>query len=125
MFDFLKKKKQEDLPLPPPPLPEMQPMMRGDMEPIRAMGVQDLSIPELPAPPEFEVQHDFPSEINSLEESVPVMDRTIEQESEPHESREPLVRTQTPPRSFIAVDDYKQIINDDWRLLKPHSCDAV
>ncbi|MCX6709216.1 MAG: hypothetical protein NTW67_06245 [Candidatus Woesearchaeota archaeon] len=94
LFDFLKKR-QEELPMPPPPTPpEMPPMMRGDIEEIRATEHSELP-PALPAP------------IPAREEEVQVFDRTISKQEEKIETVRPTLRP-----TFVAVDDYKKIIND-------------
>jgi hypothetical protein len=113
LFDFLKKR-QEELPMPPPPTPpEMPPMMRGDIEEIRAP--EHLELPELPPA--------LPAPIPAREEEViwkqglpqallepgskevQVFDRTISKQEV--ETVRPTLRP-----TFVAVDDYKKIIND-------------
>ncbi len=95
LFDFLKKR-QEELPMPPPPTPpEMPPMMRGDIEEIRAS--EHLELPELPPA--------LPAPIPAREEEVHVFDKTISKQEV--ETVRPTLRP-----TFVAVDDYKKIIND-------------
>lgn len=115
MFDFLKKKKEE-LPLPPPPLPPL----RGDVEPIKPPMPQ---IPLLPAP-QMEPQRvsSLPPmpQIPMVDEDVEplsapkVFDRTIPME--PPRRVELSQRSETvrisPQKSFVAVEDYRRIVND-------------
>jgi len=98
LFDFLKKR-QEELPMPPPPTPpEMPPMMRGDIEEIRAPQERfEPSLPELPPA--------LPAPIPAREEEVKVFDKTISKQEV--ETVRPILRP-----TFVAVDDYKKIIND-------------
>ncbi len=110
LFGFLKKK-TEELPLPPPPSPpEFQPMMRGDIEPIRA-----LEAPEMPMPEEHEEELPefppaLPAPMPAEGKEVRVFDRTIQQPEEKEEVHE-VVRA-IPRPTFVAVEDYKRIIND-------------
>ena len=111
LFGFLKKKSPE-LPLPPPPSPpELQQMLRGDIEQIRApMDMAPMEEHEEPPLPEFPQALPAPSERPAEEKEVRVFDRTIEQEEreqEVHEVVRPVLRP-----SFVAVEDYKRIIND-------------
>lgn len=120
LFDFLKKK-QQDLPMPPPPTPpEMTPLIQGDIESIRPEEEHIEQLPELPpalpAPRPFEFAREeevswkprLPSDLlepGSTE--VQVFDRTIAKEPEEKE----IVRPKIKP-TFVAVEDYKRIIND-------------
>src|SRR3989344_8491899 len=100
MFEFLKKKDRE-LPLPPPPsAPKISPLgepphpIRGDFENIRPQSHMD-----------------FPAPAPAEEKEVSVFDKTIPQEAvEAHELVE-TVRS-VPNPAFIAVEDYKRIVND-------------
>jgi hypothetical protein len=109
LFGFLKKK-PEELPLPPPPSPpELQPLLRGDIEPIRPPE----AMPMPPAPEEhIEELPELPTALPAptREEEVQVLDKTIRIEEE-----EPVVKEvvrPTPKPTFVAVEDYKRIIND-------------
>lgn len=100
MFPFLKKK--TDIPLPPPPAPpDIAPVLRGDIEPIRAPEPAELPEEESYKPfelrpePVFEPIPELPLE--------PVEDKTIA--SEP--PQQPLIKP-----AFVSVDDFKRIIND-------------
>ncbi|MBS3147920.1 hypothetical protein J4219_03475 [Candidatus Woesearchaeota archaeon] len=107
MFEFLKKKKEE-LPLPPPPLPPL----RGDMESIQP------PMPQIPllAAPQMQTPRmpQIPMMQEEEEQSPRVFDRTIP--SEPPRRVESLQRTETvhhmPSKSFVAVEDYRRIVND-------------
>lgn len=116
------KKKQEDLPLPPPPSPpELQPLLRGDIDQIRPpdaysmpeMEEHEEMLPELPpalpAPTDMRSYPRTPMMAAAGEEEVSVYDKTIRQpvEEEFHE----VVRI-VPKPAFVAVEDYKRIIND-------------
>ncbi len=112
LFGFLKKKREEELPMPPPPTPpEMPPMMRGDIDSIRAPSPEmaQFSMPgmehEEPPLPELPLALPAPAE----EREVRIFDRTIrpEEREEPTETVRPPVRP-----TFVAVEDYKRIIND-------------
>lgn len=114
------KKRQEDLPLPPPPSPpELQPLLRGDIDEIRP--------PEAPSPmPEMPPFEEHEEELPELPPALPaptsmqrmpsageeevVYDRTIQQPVEEMPIRE-VVRAMPKP-AFVAVEDYKRIIND-------------
>jgi len=110
------KKRQEELPLPPPPSPpELQPLLRGDFDQIRAPEIpsemppfdeHEEVLPELP--PALPAPTSYTRTPMMGEEEV-VYDRTVQQpEEEPiHE----VVRT-IPKPAFVAVEDYKRIIND-------------
>jgi hypothetical protein len=111
MFDFLKKKKETELPLPPPPsAPDMT--FQGDIEPIRAPQEQapmehELDLPELPPAlpaPRADVK---PMNFAPVEEEPKdiIYDRTINPPEE-----KPTIRAERP--NFVAVDDYRQIITD-------------
>ncbi|VVB81633.1 Uncharacterised protein [uncultured archaeon] len=97
IFDFLKKR-QEELPMPPPPTPpEMPPMIRGDIEEIKVTEEHiEPPLPELPPA--------LPAP--AREEEVPVFDRTISK-PEKLETVRPTIKP-----TFVAVEDYKRIIND-------------
>ena len=113
-FSFLRKNKENELPLPPPPLP---PLMRGDIAPIRA----PLSIPSppalplLPVPMETHEEHEMnlpelpPS--RSYEEPAPVQPMQLPVFDKPRRKEEPMTRS-IPAKSFVAVEDYRSIMND-------------
>ncbi len=107
VFGFLKKKREE-LPLPPPPSPpELAPLLRGDIEPIRAPDTMEMPMPEsFPEPPFPEFPPALPAP--AREEEVRVFDRTIIEE-EKHATE--VVRPMPRP-TFVAVEDYKRIITD-------------
>jgi hypothetical protein len=125
VFGFLKKKKEEELPMPPPPTPPaIRPLLQGDIEPIRATEEPDImppafeppmpeALPALPPPemPQMAPIPEIPTEFRPAEEKeVRVFDRTIPTEAtaeEPEETVRP-----TPGPMFVAVEDYKRIIND-------------
>ncbi len=107
MFDFLKAKRNRELPLPPPPPPPL----RGDFDNIRPpqpsrterQKSQELPLmdfpPTLPAPAE--------------EKEVRVFDNTIPQEAVEAPYNEPVETVRVLPNpAFIAVEDYKRIVND-------------
>jgi hypothetical protein len=121
MFDFLKKRKETELPLPPPPsAPDMT--FQSDIEPIRAPQAEmphetmppveethDLDLPELPPAlpaPRADIRPiQMPVEEEHEEPKDIIYDRTINPQEE-----KPVIRTEKP--SFIAVDDYRRIITD-------------
>jgi len=103
MFDFLKKK-TEELPLPPPPNPEMQSMMRGDFEPIRPP--QDLHFEE----PIQEIQ-EMPEMKEEISAPIEIPELTAEEKEAIYDTVEEPVRIKPGP-AFVAVEDYKTIIND-------------
>ena len=137
IFSFLKKKKEE-LPMPPPPSPpDIKPILKGDIEPIRAPGGPPEPMPaftapeslappmapmptepfhpplDMPAPPppvEVELPELAPASVREVpaEEEEVVFDRTIPEEIE----EEPELVHHVPKPAFVAVDDYKRIIND-------------
>lgn len=116
LFGFLKKK--DELPLPPPPSPpQLPPLLKGDLDEITPAMPEHEDFPQfppaLPAPewtPEFEtakeeeVRFSFPEPTPG---EMQVFDKTITQE-------EPIVETVRPSTkpAFVAVEDYKRIIND-------------
>ena len=108
MFDFMKKRRAEELPLPPPPPPEaLPPMLRGDIEPIRAEAPSPIAevipLPELPPA--------LPApQAPAGEKEVKIFDKTIVGEAVEEPVRE-VVRA-IPKPTFVAVEDYKRIIND-------------
>ena len=131
IFNFLKKKKKEELPMPPPPMPpDVPPLLKGDFEPIRG-GEKDMTdlpeppkfevpapqfeIPEMPAKPQFDIP-EFPEEkllpAPSGEKEVRVFDKTIPSVNEEVEEEHEVVRHMPSRPAFVAVDDYKRIIND-------------
>ncbi len=109
----MKKRRSEELPLPPPPPPAFTPMLRGDIEPIRAEAPSpeehfEPSLPELPRAlpgPTPEIQ-------TAGEREVRIFDRTIAAEAVEEEQPAREVVRVTPKPSFVAVEDYKRIIND-------------
>ncbi len=106
LFGFLKKKREE-LPMPPPPsMPEMAPILRGDIEEIRAPEEHLESLPELP--PALPMPTEFPAE----EKEVRIFDKTIMQEMEEEAPPVKEVVRPTIKPAFVAVEDYKRIIND-------------
>ncbi len=115
LFNFMKKRRAEELPLPPPPPPEtLPPMIRGDMEPIRASEAPSPEHFEMPLP---ELPQALPSPFQQMptagEREVRVFDRTIAARA--IEEEQPPVREVVramPKPSFVAVEDYKRIIND-------------
>jgi len=114
LFGFLKKRREEELPLPPPPSPpELPPLLRGDMEEIRAPEEHKEELPEFPPAlpaPEMTMAEPWKP---AGEKEVRVFDRTIraeEMREEIPEEKE-VVRV-TPKQTFVAVEDYKRIIND-------------
>jgi len=114
MFGFLKKKKVEELPLPPPPSPpDLPTLLRGDIEDIRA-APEGPPIPEAPEIPPMTAMPMGRPELPAPagEKEVRVFDRTIApEELEMHE--ELVVERRVPVRpTFVAVEDYKRIIND-------------
>ena len=115
LFNFMKKRRAEDLPLPPPPPPQaLPPMLKGDIEPIRA--------PEAPSPMEEHFEPPLPELPPALpapetftpagEREVRVFDRTIMAEAVEEEQPVREVIRATPKPTFVAVEDYKRIIND-------------
>lgn len=115
------KKRQEDLPLPPPPSPpELQPLLRGDIDDIRPTDAYSMPeeheemLPELPpalpAPTDMRSYSRTPMMASAGEEEVSVYDKTIQQPFEEEPMHE-VVRT-VPKPAFVAVEDYKRIIND-------------
>ncbi len=109
LFDFLKKK-QQDLPMPPPPTPpEMIPEIQGDIESIRPE--QTLELPELPPAlpaPAMEKEEIWKRQLPMHEApEVQVFDRTISKQPEIKETIRPKIKP-----TFVAVEDYKRIIND-------------
>lgn len=120
LFDFLKKKEKKQLPLPPPPSPPSG--FEGDFEPIRAFpepevpdfeNVPSADYPEFPWPvEEKEVTEPMPE----LPEKAPWLQPAVEWVPKSGLPKPPvfertLVEQKTfPPRTFIALDDYKKII---------------
>jgi hypothetical protein len=118
------KKRQEELPLPPPPSPpELQPLLKGDIESIRA--------PEEPSEmPELPPIEDHLEELPELPPALPAPTRMPETQRTPFEGEEEVVYDKTvqqpveeempvrevvramPKPAFVAVEDYKRIIND-------------
>ncbi len=128
LFNLMKKRRSEELPLPPPPPPALTPMLRGDIEPIRAETPSqeehfEPPLPELPRALPGPTQDSTagawkPSVSGPLEQSsagereVRIFDRTIAAEAV--EEEQPVRETvrASPKPSFVAVEDYKRIIND-------------
>jgi hypothetical protein len=132
LFNFMKKRRAEELPLPPPPPPEaLPPMLKGDIEPITApeapspmppMEEHFEELPELPPalpaptqefPPAGEKEVSLsPAFRERGSAEVKVFDRTIMPEAV--EEEQPIRETirATPKPTFVAVEDYKRIIND-------------
>ena len=124
IIDFLKGKKARELPLPPPPSPRGNsivqlsnppiPAFRGDFEPIRAQA-------QSPALPDFSDEGDsalegFPPATlaPAQEKEVTVFDKTLTQGAGDYFSKEEpkeVIRMMPHP-AFIAVEDYKRIVND-------------
>ena len=120
VLDFLRKKKEKELPMPPPPGPPSVPAFRGDIEPIRApegpeMPLEPKGLPPIPTPPPLPIPsvEDIPEEVPlpprpiqeiPAEEKEVVFDRTVKEETE-------VIRPKIKP-AFVAVEDYKKIIND-------------
>lgn len=116
------KKRQEELPLPPPPSPpDLQPLLRGDIDQIRA---PESEMPELSS---FE---EHTEELPELPLALPAPTRMLEPQRAPFEGEEEVVYDKTvqqpaeeeipirevvraiPKPAFVAVEDYKRIIND-------------
>lgn len=111
MFGFLKKKKVEELPMPPPPSPpDLPPLLRGDIEDIRAAPEAFPEMPEMPSMTAMPMgRPELPAPAG--EKEVRVFDRTIPEEMEVPE--EPVFERRVPVKpTFVAVEDYKRIIND-------------
>ena len=122
VFGFLKKKKDYELPLPPPPLP---PLIRGDIPPIRAPPQAPEEFPKLlpilndplqweSSPERHEMFH---PELPAMEKEVPptpppqqrglpVFDKTIIDRTEKETAHT------LPAKSFVAVEDYRKIMNE-------------
>jgi len=125
LFGFGKKKEKE-LPMPPPPTPpEIPSILKGDIEPIRFREPElETPTPTIPEPmeireitPEPSAPIDLPDPDHTLPEYHPparekevVYDRTIPQKEEVPQHI-PTER-HIPGPSFVAVSDYKKIIND-------------
>lgn len=120
LFGFLKKKREEELPLPPPPSPpEMQPFLKGDIEQIRAppMPSREMQFEEHEEPPLPQFPPALPApdqqwktmEAPASEKEV-VYDKTVQIQEERIER--PEVIRAIPKPTFVAVEDYKRIIND-------------
>lgn len=129
LFDFLKKKKKS-LPLPPPPAPPEG--MRGDLEPIRSKPApaQPVFPPAEPSPAPFPELPEFPAEEpEPLPQELPVwtpppQPKPVAEPFHPpepkfespnleiHEREEPAPKHAVPPKSFIALDDYKKILSE-------------
>lgn len=123
IFDFLKKKKETELPLPPPPgSPDMT--FTGDIESIRAPQETEstqsytpreenadelLELPELP--PALPAPSQFNRPLPKLEEKeeAPKKDIIYDRTISPQEER-PTIQPLGP--TFVAVDDYRRIITD-------------
>lgn len=124
VFGFLKKRRQEELPLPPPPSPpELQPFLKGDIDEIRPpempMEEHEEEFPELPPALPAPISR-MPSMPSAEEEEVRVFDKTIGQEEEmPIREVERVI----PKPAFVAVEDYKRIINDT-NLIRSKLMDA-
>ncbi len=137
MLDFLKKKKRKELPLPPPPAPpELPPLLKGDIEPIRAAESLESEmheqyqepqkqfefprpkpLMEMPRPemheyysPELRPEYELPAP--SGEKEVQVFDKTVARETVPEREEPEMVRHMPSKPAFVDVDDYKRIIND-------------
>lgn len=124
IFDFLTKKKETTLPLPPPPSEPDTPF-QGDIEPIRAPAeIQEKplqkptpktqEIPEFEPLPELPPALPAPSPQNRPPQTMPFEEETHEKliydkTINPSEDR-PIIHTNKP--NFIAVDDYRRIITD-------------
>jgi hypothetical protein len=129
VFNFMKKRRAEELPLPPPPPPqELPPMLKGDIEQIRAPEApspeehMEPPLPELPAAlpaptpetftPAGEKEVSLSPAFRQGSAEVKVFDRTIMAEAVEEEQPVREVIRATPKPTFIAVEDYKRIIND-------------
>ncbi len=110
LFGFLKGKKEE-LPLPPPPTPpDLPPIMKGDIESIRPEMAEEYA-PEMP---EMPIELSEPERLLPApagEKEVMVFDRTVPKEAMPEPETE-VVRHMPVQPTFVAVEDYKRIIND-------------
>jgi hypothetical protein len=113
LFNLMKKRRSDELPLPPPPPPALPPMLRGDIEPIRATESPspeehfEPSLPELPRALLGPTQ-----DSTAGEREVRIFDRTIAAEAVEEEQPVREVVRASPKPSFVAVEDYKRIIND-------------
>jgi len=118
VFNFLKKSRNVQLPLPPPPSPpQMPPRMQGDFEDIRAQEPLLLPPPMEAEDGPREYHEELPgfSDSNSIpamekEESSVAQDKTIAQMRVPQAREVP--KPNLPARSFVAVDDYRVIMNE-------------
>ncbi|MEM3154493.1 MAG: hypothetical protein QW165_02920 [Candidatus Woesearchaeota archaeon] len=112
------KKRREELPLPPPPSPpELPPLLKGDIEEIRPPEAPS-AIPEIPPMEEHEeklpelppaLPAPMPAMAPAEEKEARVFDKTVQPEAE--EPIREVVRT-IPKPAFVAVEDYRRIIND-------------
>jgi|SRR3989344_5551850 len=135
IIDFLKGKKGRELPLPPPPspremsnfsfdnppIPKSRPqfeaessastpvMFRGDFDSIRPPQTFDMpSASSESSLPDFPPSLPAPAE----EKEVTVFDRTLTQEGVEFKKSEVEKVRVLPQSAFIAVEDYKRIVND-------------
>ena len=98
VFGFLKKRREEELPMPPPPSPpELPSVLKGDLEEIRPAEAP----PELP---QLEIQQP----LVPIEAPQPVVE---EAPIVPEEVPE-VVRPMVEKPLFVSVEDYKRIITD-------------
>ncbi len=110
LFNLMKKRRSDELPLPPPPPPAFTPMLRGDIEPIQAPSQEEHFEPLLP-----ELPRALPGptqDSTAGEREVRIFDRTIAAEAVEEEQPVREVIRASPKPSFVAVEDYKRIIND-------------
>lgn len=123
LFGFLKKRREEQLPLPPPPSPpENIPQFRGDIEPIRGQEISQTPMAPLPPmeheePPLPELPPALPAPTPAREKEArtyttgaeKVFDKTITEE----QTEMPAEKIRVIPKpAFVDVEDYKRIIND-------------
>ncbi len=114
LFGFLKKKKEE-LPLPPPPSPpDLPPILKGDIESIRpSETTEEAPMPEFAPMPELPEMPERLLPAPAGEKEVMVFDRTVPKEEIPEpEPVAEVVRHMPVQPTFVAVEDYKRIIND-------------
>lgn len=112
LFGFLKKKKDE-LPLPPPPSPpDIPTILKGDIESIRPEMAEEYApeMPEMHPMEEFAPERLLPAPAG--EKEVMVFDRTVPREEFEAEPAPEVVRHMPVQPTFVAVEDYKRIIND-------------
>jgi len=122
ILDFLKKKKETELPLPPPPgAPDMD--FSGDIAPIRAPQEMEPTQPfeQMEEPEQFDELPELPPALPAPNQYNRPLPRLTEQEEEPKRDlvfdrtinpieERPTTAPQGP--TFVAVDDYRRIITD-------------